>query len=675
MAQADHTAHGRDGAEVLWRPDGDAVAGSELVAFARFVRGRHPEALNDPADYDQLWRWSVANPSEFWQAVWDYFAVLSDVPPGPALAEDRMPGARWFPQARMNYVDAVFRHAEKQQAAGRPAIVDLAEGRSAREVSWDELLRQTTALAHTLRDHGVAPGDRVVAYLPTIAETVIAFLATACVGAVWGACGQDYSAPAAIDRLGQLEPAVLITADGYEYSGKYRDQRGSVDELRAGLEHLRLTVLVARSGADEKSAVGSLSPRTDTVLGWSAATAGECRLDPERVAFDHPLWVVFSSGTTGLPKGIVHGHGGIVLEHLKATVLQSDLGPDDTFFWFTSPSWMMWNFQVAGLLAGATIVTYDGSPSKPGPDGLWQLAAEQRVTFLGTSPAYVLGCIKGDVHPAAEHDLSALKAVGVTGATLPAPSARWIRDAVGERVQIVSISGGTDVVTAFVGGAPNVPVWAGELSCRYLGVALEAFDEHGDPVVGDVGELVITRPMPSMPVGFWNDPDGERYRDEYFDTYPGVWRHGDWVTLTERGSVQIHGRSDSTLNRNGIRMGSADIYQAVEQVEEISEAMVLGIERPGGGYWMPLFVVLREGVELDDALAARIKAAVRDHASPRHVPDDVIAAPGVPHTRTGKKLEVPVKKLLMGSDPATTVDTTAVDAPELIAWYAEQKPR
>ncbi len=672
------------GPEVLWEPAAEAVASSRIVEFADFVRQRHPDdpaAPTDASSYEQLWRWSTERLPDFWRDVWDFFDVASDADPGPALADDAMPGARWFPGARMNYVDQVFRHAEAQDAAGRPAILDLAEGRPAREVAWGELRRSTAALAHTLREHGVGPGDRVVGYLPNITETVVAFLATAAVGATWAACGQDYSAPAAVDRLGQLEPAVLVTADGYRYGGKPRDQRPAVDELRAGLPSLRLTVLVARAAGDagdavrgaEDAAVASLAEGPGTVLGWSAATDGEHPLDPARVDFDHPLWVVFSSGTTGLPKGIVHGHGGVVLEHLKAGVLHTGLGPGDVFFWFTSPSWMMWNFQVAGLLAGSTIVTYDGSPSAPGPGALWALAAEGGVTVLGTSPGYVLACIKAGVHPAAEHDLSSLRMVGVTGATLPASSARWIRDEVGARVQINSISGGTDVVTAFVGAAPTVPVWAGELSCRMLGVALDAYDAAGRPVRDQVGELVVTRPMPSMPVRFWNDPDGARYRDAYFDTYPGVWRHGDWVTVTGRGSVEIHGRSDSTLNRNGIRMGSADIYQAVEQLPEVAEAMVLGVEEPGGGYWMPLFVVLREGAELDEALVGRIKAAVREQASPRHVPDEVIAAPGVPHTRTGKKLEVPVKRLLLGADPATTVDPTAVDAPELIDWYAAFK--
>lgn len=644
-------------AELLWEPDESDLAGARITEFAAFVARRHGV---DVGDYAALWSWSVEELGPFWQAVWDFFGIDSDTDPGPALTSMDMPGAQWFPAARINYVDQVFKHADPT----RPAIIDLDERRDAVEVSWAELRRQTAALAHTLREAGVGPGDRVVGYLPNIPETVIAFLATASVGATWAACGQDYSAPAAIDRLGQLEPVALITADGYRFAGKDRPQLDAVRQVREGIPTLRQTIMVPRLGT------GALP---DGVLSWADATAGEHGLTPERVAFDHPLWVVFSSGTTGLPKGIVHGHGGVVLEHLKAIVLQSDLGPGDVFFWFTSPSWMMWNFQVAGLLAGSTIVTYDGSPAAPSPDALWQLASRHRVTYLGTSPGYVLACEKAGAHPAADHDLSALRVLGVTGAALPASSAEWIMREVGSRVQIASISGGTDVVTAFLGAAPTVPVWAGELSARYLGVALAAYDEDARAVIGQVGELVITKPMPSMPVGFWNDPDGHRYRDAYFRVFPGMWRHGDWVRVTERGSVEVHGRSDSTLNRNGIRMGSADIYQAVDTLPEIAESMVLGIEQPGGEYWMPLFVVLRDGVELDAALRERIKAAVREQASPRHVPDEIRQAPGIPHTRTGKKLEVPIKRLLMGADPATTIDRTAVDDPALIDWYVSQR--
>ena len=622
-----------------WTPTEQDVDSAIVTDFARFVARRTGTQF---PDYHALWQWSVDDIEGFWAALWDYFELGQR--PGRVLEDAEMPGARWFPGATVNYVDQVARHARTD----RPAILYVSEDAPDRHVSWAELLGRSAAFADKLRAAGVQPGDRVAGYLPNNPEAVIAFLATASLGAVWSACGQDYSARAALDRLGQLEPKVLVAADGYVFGGKYRDKRDDVATLRDGLPTLAATFT-----ADD------LAESSDDTLRGVA------------VPFDHPLWILFSSGTTGLPKGIVHGHGGVVVEHLKAVALQSDIGRADTFFWFTSPSWMMWNFQIAGLLVGATIVCYDGSPSAGRPDALWEIAARVRATVLGTSPGYVLGCMKAGAEPAEKHDLSALRTVGITGSSLPATTSEWLADHVG--VQVASISGGTDVVSAFMGGVRTVPVWPGELSAPFLGVALDAWDESGHPVRGEVGELVITRPMPSMPVGFWRDDDGSRYREAYFEMFPGVWRHGDWITLTDHGSVIVHGRSDSTLNRHGIRMGSADIYQAVESLPEVVEALVIGAEQPDGGYWMPLFVVLAEGVELTDALSEKINDAVRTEVSPRHVPDEIIVAPGIPHTRTGKKLEVPVKKLFQGGDPAKVVERSAVDDPALLDWYVAQR--
>lgn len=620
-----------------WVPTDQDIADARVTDFARFAE-RRTDAMFP--DYDALWRWSVQDIDGFWAALWDYFDVGER---GQAVLEDsEMPGARWFPGTELNYVDQVARNAR----ADRPAIVYVSESAPDREVSWGELLGRTAAFADALRAAGIGSGDRVVGYLPNIPEAVIAFLATAAVGAVWSACGQDYSAKAALDRLGQLEPKALVTADGYIFAGKYRDKRDDVAALRAGLPTLQATFSTE-----------------------DLAASSDRKLDTAAVPFEHPLWILFSSGTTGLPKGIVHGHGGVVLEHLKAVSLQSDIGPDDTFFWFTSPSWMMWNFQVAGLLVGATIVCYDGSPSAGRPDALWEIASRVRATVLGTSPGYVLGCMKADARPSRSHDLAALRTVGITGSSLPPASSIWLSENVGEHVQVASISGGTDVVSAFIGGVRTVPVWPGELSAPFLGVALDSWDEAGQPVRGEVGELVVTKPMPSMPVCFWNDPDGNRYRASYFEMYPGVWRHGDWITITDRHSVIVHGRSDSTLNRHGIRMGSADIYQAVERLPEIVEALVIGAEQPDGGYWMPLFVVLADGIDLTDGLRDRINDTIRTDVSPRHVPDEIILAPGIPHTRTGKKLEVPIKKLFQGGDPAKVVERSAVDDPTLLDWY------
>nr|WP_206615295.1 acetoacetate--CoA ligase [Rhodococcus spongiicola] len=652
-----------------WVPTAADVEQARITDFARWVERRTGLSL---PDYWSLWSWSVDDLAGFWQSVWDYFDVKSAADPGPALADDTMPGAVWFPDARLNYVDQVVRSARPD----RTAIIYETEAGDRESMSWAELIRQAGALAATLRSIGVGPGDRVVGYLPNVPEAIVAFLATASLGAVWAACGQDYSAPAALDRLGQLEPKVLVTADGYRFAGKEHRRDAEIAQLREGLASLVATVLVPRLGGGTLAgtpSAGTPSADTapeDTVL-WGDAVAGDSPLKPASVPFDHPLWVVFSSGTTGLPKGIVHGHGGVLLEHLKAIALQMDLGPEDVFFWYTSPSWMMWNFQVAGLLVGATIVCYDGSPAYPAQDRLWETASGLGVTVLGTSPGYVMACQKAGTVPKADHDLGSLRTVGITGSTLPASLSWWLSDNVGRDVPVASISGGTDVVSAFVGGCRTVPVWPGELSAPYLGAALDAFDEAGGPVRGEVGELVITRPMPSMPVRFWNDDDGARYRGSYFDTYPGVWRHGDWISITARGGVVMHGRSDSTLNRQGIRMGSADIYQVVERMPEVDEALIIGVDLPEGGYWMPLFVVLADGVRLDDTVRDRIRDEIRTRASPRHVPDEIVSAPGVPHTRTGKKLEVPIKRLFQGGDPLRVVDRSAVDNAALIDWFAD----
>ncbi len=639
--------------EPLWSPDPDAVARARITHFARFVGDR---VGRDLTEYAALLAWSVEDVAGFWRCLWDYFDVPAETGSAVVLADDAMPGARWFPDARLNYVDQVFRDRPDTDVA----VIELDETGRHVELTWAQLRAQVGSLAAALRAAGVGPGERVVAYLPNGAEAVVAFLAAASLGAIWSACGMDYAPSAALGRFGQLEPVVLVAADGYRNGGKLYDRTEAVAAVRAGLPTLRACIAVDRIGTGPPS--GSIA--------WADALAAPAELASTAVAFDHPLWVLFSSGTTGLPKGIVHGHGGVLLEHLKAVGLHCDLGPGDRFWWYTTPSWMMWNFQVAGLLVGATIVCYDGSPAYPRVSALWEHAARHGVHLLGTSPAYLAACEKAGVHPGRTYDLARLRMLGVTGSPLPAQSYHWVAEHVGRHVQIASTSGGTDVVTAFAGAAPNVPVWAGEISTAYLGAAVDAFDEHGASLRNAVGELVITRPMPSMPVTFWNDPDGSRYADAYFAMFPGIWRHGDWVEITDRGTLTMHGRSDATLNRNGIRMGSADIYAAVEQIPEITEAMVIGVEEADGGYWMPLFVTLREDARLDDGLRQRIKTVIREQASPRHVPDEVYLAPGIPHTRTGKKLEVPVKRLLQGS-AGDAFDAGSVDDPGLIDWYVE----
>jgi acetoacetyl-CoA synthetase len=639
--------------EPIWRPNPGVRA--RIMEFARQAENRTGRAM---PGYRDLWEWSVDDLDGFWALVWEFFDVVSTCGYERVLVDERMPGARWFPGARLNYAEHILRGG-----TDGPAVLAVTEDGTTTTLRWDELRAQVAAFAGWLHRRGVRRGDRVVGYLPNVAPAVVAFLATASLGATWSACGQDYGADGAAARFAQLEPAVLITTDGYRWGGRVHDRRADAARLHELLPTVHTAVLVDHVG----------TPGDPAMVPWAEAIATPAPPRFERVDFDAPLWVLFSSGTTGVPKGIVHGHGGVLLEHLKLTGLHLDLRAGERFFWYTTTNWMMWNLVVSGLLVDATVVLYDGSPTFPGPDRLWQLAAEHQVSILGVSPGYLLACAKAGVEPAAL-DLAALRAVGSTGAPLPAACYHWVAEHVAGTVQLASTTGGTDVVSGFAGSAPTTPVWPGEISAPLLGVALEAWDSNGNPVVDEVGELVVTRPMPSMPVGFWNDPDGTRYRDTYFATHPGVWRHGDWTTVTERGSVIVSGRSDSTLNRHGVRLGSADIYAVVEKFPEIREALVIGAELPDGGYWMPLFVVLEDGFVLDEPLIDRINAAVRAQASPRHVPDVITAVPGIPHTRTGKKLEVPVKRLLQGAPIERALARDAVDDLALLDFYTRLAP-
>ncbi|WP_127782453.1 acetoacetate--CoA ligase [Rhodococcus sp. X156] len=648
--------------EPIWSP-GPEAEHSQLAAFARKAGDL---AGRDLSDYADLLAWSTTELEQFWELVWQHFDVRSATPYTQVLSGRGMPGADWFTGATLSYVE----HALRGPAEAR-AVVETNEAGDSVTTTLGQLRSEVAAVAAALRGLGVQQGDRVVGYLPNTRVSLVAFLATASLGATWSACGQDYGPAAATDRFAQLRPTVLVAADGYRFSGTTVDRRDAAAELAAGLPTLRAVVHVDHVGAGEPAPLAG-GVRT---LAWAQALAttdaegNPHPLDVVDVAFDHPLWVLFSSGTTGKPKGIVHSHGGVLLVHLAALGLQLDLGPDDTFFWYTNTNWMMWNLTVAGLLVGSAVVLHDGSPVFPSPDTLWQVVEREGVTVFGLSPGYLLACEKAGLVPGRQHDLSALRTIGSTGSTLHLSAYGYVHDAVSERVQLVSTSGGTDVACAFVGGAPTVPVHVGEIPAAALGVALDAYGPEGQSLRGEVGELVVTEPMPSMPVFFWDDEDGSRYRAAYFDTYPGVWRHGDWITLTDRGSVVVHGRSDSTLNRNGVRLGSADIYEVVEAFEEVAEALVIGAEMPDGSYWMPMFLVLAEGATLDDDLRARIVAALRRDASPRHVPSELIPVAAIPHTRTGKKLEVPVKRVLQGADPGTALSLGAVDDPSLIDQF------
>jgi acetoacetyl-CoA synthetase len=645
---------------VLWRPTAESIAATRLGEFAGWVSRRRGLDFGSPAGYDAIWAWSTSRLEQFWADLAAWSGVLPGVPDDEVLASRSMPGAQWFTGRSVNYAEHALAPAADGRDPDSPALVVVTEDGEPAEVSWAALRRQVGAFAATLRALGVGRGDRVAGYLPNIPEAVVAFLGAASIGAVWSACAPDFGARSAADRFAQIEPVVLVAVDGYRFGGREHDRRGVVAELRAALPSVRATIAVPRLHPGELP---------DGALSWADAVADEQEPEFERLPFDAPLWIVYSSGTTGLPKGIVHGHGGVVLEQLKNLALHLDIGPGDRFFWYTSTAWIMWNIATSALLVGATVVVYDGAPGYPALDAQFALAARTRLTYLGTSAGYLIACEKAGLRPGADHDLSALRAIGSTGSPLPASAFGWVYEAVKADVILASMSGGTDVATGFIGGAPLLPVTAGELPRPMLGVAAASWDETGRPVVGALGELVITAPMPSMPLRFWNDPDGRRYRAAYFEPWPGVWRHGDWMEITERGTCVITGRSDSTLNRGGVRMGTADIYAAVEPIPAVADCLVLGVELPDGGYWMPLFVQLAPGHELDDELVAQLRAAIRTQASPRHVPDEILVVPGVPRTRTGKRLEVPLKRLFQGTDPAVAVNLGTVDQPELIGHY------
>ncbi|MEV6006896.1 acetoacetate--CoA ligase [Streptomyces sp. NPDC051976] len=649
--------------EPLWTPGPERIARAQVTRFQEWAADRHGAPAGVPGDpagsYAALHAWSVREPEVFWRAITEWFDVRFGTPYEAVLADASMPGARWFPGGTLNYTEHALRPALDPERAGEAALLHLDESHEIGTVTWAELSRQVASLAASLRRLGVTPGDRVSGYLPNIAQAVVAVLATAAVGGVWTSCAPDFGARSVLDRFQQVEPVVLFTVDGYRYGGKSHDRSAIVAEMRAGLPTLRATVHIPLLG----------TPAPAGALDWADLVADDPEPVYEQVPFDHPLWVLYSSGTTGLPKAIVQSQGGILLEHLKQTGLHNDLGPGDRFFWYTSTGWMMWNFLVSGLLSGATIVLYDGSPGYPDTAAQWGVAERTGTTVFGTSAAYVIACRKAEVHPGRDFDLSAVKCVATTGSPLPPDGFRWLHDEVKEDLWIASVSGGTDVCSCFAGGVATLPVHIGELQAACLGTDLQAWNVDGEPVVDQVGELVVTNPMPSMPIRFWNDPGGVRYQESYFEMFPGVWRHGDWITMTSRGTVVIHGRSDSTLNRQGVRMGSADIYEVVERLPEIKESLVIGIEQSDGGYWMPLFVQLTDGAELDDDLRDRIRSAIRAQLSPRHVPDEIIETPGVPHTLTGKRIEVPVKRLLQGTALDKAVNPGSVDDLEVLRFY------
>lgn len=620
----------------LWQPGNNLLEHSRLSDYMAWLARTYGL---DFSDYDQLWDWSVSDIAGFWKSLWEYTGVISHSPFRAVLElKESMIGTRWFDGATLNYAEHVFRHARHDQ----PAIIFRNEAGLRSATSWTELETAVSSLAQWMKGHGIGKGDRVVSVMPNIPETVIAFLAAQSIGAIWSSCSPDFGNPSIVDRFLQIAPKLLFVTDGYRYNGKGYTKIEHWNALREALPSLQQVVFLPYLHADAEM--------PGTTLWQHIMRVSPAALAFEPLPFDHPLWILYSSGTTGKPKAITHSVGGNLLEHLKVLLLHWDVRPGEKFFWYSTTGWMMWNFSVASLLAGATLMLYDGSAGYPGIHALWDVAAEEGIQHFGGGAAFFIACMKAGVRFPAS-GFPSLRTIGSTGSPLPPEAFEWIYREVKQDLWLISFSGGTDICSGFVGGCPAKPVYAGEIQCRLLGCALEAFDENGKPVRDALGEMVILEPMPSMPVFFWNDPGNERYRSSYFEHYPGIWRHGDWIEITSRGTVIIYGRSDATLNRDGVRIGTSEVYRCVEKIDEVLDSLVVCVERPGGQYFMPLYVVMRDGALLTEELKTRICKQLREEYSPRHVPDEIIAVPDIPYTISGKKMEAPVKKILMGERP------------------------
>lgn len=647
----------------LWHPSPTLLTDSHMARYMAWLsreRNLHFDT------YDALWQWSTYDVAAFWQSQWDYFQVISHSPYKSVLTGTEMPHYRWFEGATLNYAEHIFR----QKTEAHPAILFQNEHQPLTEMSWAELERQTAAFAKFLTDSGVQPGDRVAAFLPNSPYAIVAVLGAMSVGAVWSSCSPDFGAASVADRFVQIQPKILVAVDGYRYGGKAFDKRPVVQELCALLPTVERVVFIPYLDEAATLEVSKI------VISWESVISAQPHPSPltfSPLTFSHPLWVLYSSGTTGVPKAIVHSHGGNLLEHLKYTHLHNDIRPGERFFWYSTTGWMMWNFTLAAMLAGATVVLYDGSPGYPDLDGLWDLAEKTGITHFGTSAPFLVSCMKAGISPKHNHDLSALRSIGSTGSPLPPEAFGWVYENIKSDLWLSSMAGGTDVCTAWVGGNPLLPVFQGEIQCRCLGCAMESWDEAGRPVPpGEVGEMVVTRPMPSMPIFFWNDPDGSKYHSSYFDHYPGAWRHGDWLQITERGSLVILGRSDATLNRQGVRIGTAEIYRALDNIPELRDALIINLENADGTDWMPLFVALNQGIVLDEALKNKIRTALRTAYSPRHVPDEIVEIPEVPYTISGKKMETPVKKVLQRKPLDKAYNRDSMRNPEAMEWFIKR---
>ncbi len=639
----------------LWTPSTTTIEQANISRYLNWINKTKNQTFTG---YQHLWEWSVENVETFWESIWQYFEIIHDGDYNSVTNAAAMPGTRWFEGTSLNYSEHIFRNKTDKH----PAIIFKAESGTLKQMTWKELEEQVASVRHYLKRQGVGEGDRVAAYLPCIPEATIAFLAANSLGAVWSSCSPDFGTDAIIDRFAQIEPTVLITIESYRYGGKRYDKKETVNSLLTSLPSLQSVILIS----ENETIVDARTP----VVNWLDVVkdAGH-PLEFVRVPFNHAIWILYSSGTTGLPKAIVHSHGGILLEQLKYGTFHNDFKAGERCFWYTTTGWMMWNYIHGSLLAGATMVLYDGSPGHPDLSVLWEFVQEADIHHFGTSASFILSNLKEGIEPRKKYNFTSLRSISSTGSTLPAEGFNWIYDKVKENLWLVSMSGGTDVCSAFVGGNPTWPVYEGEIQCRALGCMLEAYNDEGKPVFNQVGEMVISKPMPSMPIHFWNDPLFTRYKESYFEMFPGVWRHGDWTKITENQGVVIYGRSDATLNRGGVRIGTSEIYRAVDKITEVKDSLIVCLEKNGGQFWMPLFVVMQAGQTLTESLKAKIRTTIRNDYSPRHVPDDIIEVPDIPYTLSGKKTETPVKKVLMGKDPNEVLNTGALRNPSSMNFF------
>jgi acetoacetyl-CoA synthetase len=647
---------------LLWEPSEEFKEQSNLRKYCKWLLLKKGLFFSE---YSTLWKWSVMQVPQFWKSIWEYFDIQHDGEFQKVLSGEEMPGAKWFEGTSLSYAEHIFRNATDQY----PAIIAGAEGKNVRKISWNELRENTARVREILIQYGVQPGDTVAGYLSCIPEATIAFLASNSLGAIWSSCSPDFGTTAVLDRFSQIKPKVLFAVDHYQYNGKVFDKSEVINELAAGLPDVELIIVITKESA---VAIDSAAKKRIT---WTEVSAhnGNATLQFTRVPFEHPIWVLYSSGTTGLPKAITHSTGGILLEQLKYGVFHNDFKPGERCFWYTTTGWMMWNYIHGCLLAGGTMVLYDGSPAYPDLEVLWNFAGKVNIAHFGTSAGFILANAKAGISPGSKYNLAGLRSLGSTGSTLPPEGFEWVYDHISKDIWLASMSGGTDVCSAFVGGNPWWNVWAGEIQCRALGCSLEAWDENGDPLIDEEGEMVITKPMPSMPVFFWNDAENARYRESYFEMYPGVWRHGDWIRITPREGVVIYGRSDATLNRGGIRIGTSEIYRAVDQVPEVKDSLIICVEKKDGEFWMPLFVVMNPPYTLTPEIARKVNTAIRNAYSPRHVPDEIIPINDIPYTISGKKTETPVKKIIMGKDPRIVSAAGSLRNPESLQAFLQYK--